>query len=224
MPRQPTIRFTKPVSRMLKADLQRLCQHFHIPVDGAVVTLRNRLNNYLRLHANDLRNDRHYAALYPQHRGHIRRQATPVNLNAQPEPGSPHSVTLGSESDNNDYPAWNGVVINHEPNLVIPHDPSPTPEPEHANIDDGEVDNDADAVEPNSVFMDNSFSSPEPDPQPRTHATHSRHNSLENLIGKLLFLDILTNLRHIHLHDEPASCFIFTLWPFCPLHYDESAS
>jgi hypothetical protein len=150
----------KPISRMLKAELQQLCQHFCIPVEGNVLDLRKRLNAYLKAHENDLRNNRNYAALFPQRRGRNRQQAS-----------TPSDSDSGqsSESDNNNYPAWNGVIDAEEIIQIAPSIHSPTPEPTLNGAGDEENDN-MDLVGYPSL-------SPEPQHQPRLQAQGHRHQS-----------------------------------------------
>ena len=125
---QAAARFTKPVSRMKKAELQRLCQHFNLPVEGNVATLRGRLKTYLRHHQDELKNNRNYEALYPQLRG--RRPQALVNHQPHQDPGSPTISTQSSD----DFPGWDGVseLEQDQPDDhldVVRSHFSPTPDP-----------------------------------------------------------------------------------------------
>lgn len=122
----PAITFTKPASKMKKVELQRLCQHFRIPAEGTVETLRNRLKTYLRHHENDLKDNEAYTALYPPKRGRQPRAGNPT----VPAPNNNNPPRSPSQESSNDsgFSDWNGVVgpIIAELNILQPST-SPAP-------------------------------------------------------------------------------------------------
>ena len=153
MPPQRAIRYKNPVSKMLKAELQQLCQHFHIPVEGNVIDLRKRLNTYLKAHEDDLRGNRNFAALYPQRRGRN-----------QPRIPTP-SDGSDSEPDNN-YPAWDGINNAQEINPVPAPHHSPTPEPVLNGVNDEEDNMDLIHVNDANDENYNMVHDPSPSPEP----------------------------------------------------------
>jgi hypothetical protein len=129
----PAITFTKPVSKMKKVDLQRLCQHFQIPAEGNVETLRNRLKTYLRHHEDDLKENEAYAALYPPKRG--RQPRAGVNPIVPAANDNPSRSPSQQPSNHSGFSAWNGVEgpivaeLNIQENFPNIHQPPPSPAP-----------------------------------------------------------------------------------------------
>jgi hypothetical protein len=81
--------FTKPITSMTIAELRRTCQVFELPHNGITPTLRNRLQNYLTAHKQEMQHDYDYVALYPN------RDPLP-NMNQH-------------DGDSQTFSQWNGI-------------------------------------------------------------------------------------------------------------------
>jgi hypothetical protein len=115
MPRQRNrAPYTQLLSALRKNDLLRLCTEFHLPVNGAVVTLRNRLKDYLNLHRDTLYRDPRYNALFPRH----------PRLKPNPRKNSPATLSYASLSPERSFASWNGIDD-------APGSPQHTPPPPH---------------------------------------------------------------------------------------------
>ena len=142
MPRQANrTPYTKTLTALLKPDLVRLCNEFHLPNDGSVVVLRNRLKDYLNLHQDNIFRNPQYNALFPKHR-RVRAADPPPPSTISNHSSSPFS----DRSSDNSFASWNGIDdqdlpqqpdIQHYnppfvPNDLPDHDtppPSPFPSP-----------------------------------------------------------------------------------------------
>ena len=104
--------YRKVLSALLKPDLLHLCGDFRLPTEGSVVTLRNRLKDYLNLHCNTLYRDQRFTALFPRHSRPAQHQQPPPRACALVSRSHSHSV-LSYMSLPNSSPApsdisWHG--------------------------------------------------------------------------------------------------------------------
>ena len=134
MPRQQLQANGTPYNTLLsalrKTDLLRLCTEFHLPVNGPVATLKNRLKDYLNLHSATLYRNPRYNALFPRHRrSNLRKRGQ------EPSPSPPPSShTFRTLSPTPSFGSWDGIgepdPHNDAPEHVLPPVP-PHHEPHH---------------------------------------------------------------------------------------------
>jgi hypothetical protein len=77
---------------MTIAELRRTCIFFELPSNGITPTIRNRLQNFLTAHKQELQHDYDYVALYP---------------NRDPLPNANRRANNPQDSDT--FSQWNGI-------------------------------------------------------------------------------------------------------------------
>ena len=87
---EPT--FTKPITSMTIAELRRTCRFFELPQTGITPTIRNRLQNFLTAHKQEMQHDYDYVALYP---------------NRDPLPN--RNQPADDAQDSQTFSQWNGI-------------------------------------------------------------------------------------------------------------------
>jgi hypothetical protein len=120
--------YTKVLSALRKTELVRLCIEFRLSIDGSVVTLRNRLKDYLNLHRDALFRNPRYKPLFPKHRRANRPPSSPVLSIHSSLPRSPSALSYVSSVRS--YASWNGIDDHFQP-----HTPNHSPEPPHLHHD-----------------------------------------------------------------------------------------
>jgi hypothetical protein len=88
----PDPTFTKPITSMTIAELRQTCTFFELPSNGITPTIRNRLQNFLTAHKQDLQHDYDYVALYPN------RDPLPIANRLADDPQDSHT-----------FSQWNGI-------------------------------------------------------------------------------------------------------------------
>ena len=183
MPRQANrTPYTKTLTALLKPDLVRLCNEFHLPNDGSVVVLRNRLKDYLNLHRDNLFRNPRYNALFPKHR---RARA------ANPPPPSTISnrsfSPLSDHSSDDSFASWNGI-----------DDQDPPQQPDIQHLNPPFVPNDLpDHYTPPPSPLPSPAASERNSPVPTVHPTDRRELSLYLLFPSLDACAIRTHLRAV---------------------------
>ena len=87
---EPT--FNKPITSMTIAELRRTCRFFELPQTGITLTIRNRLQNFLTAHKQEMQHDYDYVALYP---------------NRDPLPN--RNQPADDAQDSQTFSQWNGI-------------------------------------------------------------------------------------------------------------------
>ena len=121
MPRQANRSpYTKTLTALLKPDLVRLCNEFHLPHEGSVVLLRTRLKDYLNLHRDNLYRNPQYNALFPKHR-----RIKPNIPAPTPARSLCSSPTLSDHSSDESFASWNGIDDQEFPQQLDEHQDNP---------------------------------------------------------------------------------------------------
>ena len=93
--------YKKVLSALLKPELIRLCEEFHLPTPGNVAVLRTRLKDHLSANRDALLRDPRYTALFPGHRRANQRTPTPP-------PSSP-ALSYRTPSPAPSFGSWHGI-------------------------------------------------------------------------------------------------------------------
>ncbi|PPQ81994.1 hypothetical protein CVT24_009885 [Panaeolus cyanescens] len=104
MPPAPDIRFPDTINKMNKAALTNACDFLHLPSQGTVLVLRNRLVNWARAHRDDFQHDPDYAGFY-RTKGVRQQQAPqPIPDGEEEEEDEPNDQSDEEEEDEHPPP------------------------------------------------------------------------------------------------------------------------
>lgn len=143
--------YNQLLTALRKIDLLRLSLEFRLSTEGSVVTLRNRLRDYLNLHRDTVYRNPRYTALCPRHR------RAPAPRHSPSPPNSPTTLSYRSSSPEGSFDSWNGLddAIQGHPQVIqqpLVHPPvppmppnnpaphyNPSPSPSDSNSDPGSL-------------------------------------------------------------------------------------
>ena len=134
MPRQSPARrtYTKALSSLRKNELLQLSAEFNLPIEGSVITLRNRLKTHLTRHNEALYRDPRYKALYPKVRKVLNKcRVDPDNSSTIPTPPASPTLSYRVPSPAPSYASWHGINDLHPPS----RSPSPIQNPPDFGFD-----------------------------------------------------------------------------------------
>jgi hypothetical protein len=126
--------YTQLFSALRKPDLIQLCGEFRLSPEGSVITLKERLRDYINLNRDRVYQNPRYTALFPRHQKPQRNPSPQTDSIPSSPPVSSRSVSpIDSEA------SWHGIGRQFEiPNTIPPedrqqqhfeHQPSPQHEP-----------------------------------------------------------------------------------------------
>jgi hypothetical protein len=134
--------YTRLFSSLRKPDLIRLCVEFRLASVGSVITLKERLRDYINLNRDMIYRNPRYRALFPRHQNPGRRASPPDSDSIGPSP-PPSNRSLSPASSDDSWHGIGGPIDNgapaedhaqhpfeHHPFLQ----PDQPPEPQHPQV------------------------------------------------------------------------------------------